>query len=349
VNNSPLNFYVLFPIVNNLTPIQYDSDCNNNATCNLEERDMAIEGQKSPDSSQDFSVGASGLVSRTFSLWLRRLGSYIVIVGIVGAILSLFNAVVAVIVVPVNPEGFLNLISTSPIDIIFKSINWTTTSSILVFGVVIALSLLGMIVNSITQGAAIRLCLEDYGNRGAGTIKESFSYAGSRLVTLIGAQLLYGIILMIPVMPGGIVFAYSTLTVDWMDPSTYGAILASVPLLLVGIIITLYLAVRLAPTIAVVIAEKDKSAVASVKRAWKITGHHFWHIFGGLILLIIVIVVVSIIIGILVAPIALVAIGLVGLAGIIISIFISPFPAIFQAVLYRDLESRARITQADWW
>jgi membrane-anchored glycerophosphoryl diester phosphodiesterase (GDPDase) len=154
---------------------------------------------------------------------------------------------------------------------------------------------------------------------------------------------------MIPVIPGGLVFAYSAVTVDWMDPSTYGAILASIPFLLVGIIITLYLAVRFAPTIAVVIAEKDKSAVASVKRAWKITGHHFWHIFGGLFLLIIVIALVSIVIGILVAPIAFIATGLVGLAGIIIGIFISPFPAIFQAVLYRDLESRAGVTQADWW
>jgi hypothetical protein len=288
-------------------------------------------------------------VSRTFSLWLRRLGAYIVIVGLVGAALAIVNAVVAVLVVPVNPESLLNLISTSPIDIIFKSINWTSTSSILVFGVVIALSLLGMIVNSVTQGAAIRLCLEDYGNRGAGKIGESFSYAGSRLVTLIGAQLLYGFILMIPVIPGGAVFAYSAFAIDWMDPSTYGPLLAAIPLLLVGVIITLYLAVRLAPTIAVVVAEKDKSAVASVKRAWRITGHHFWHIFGGLFLLIIVIAVIGFIIAFAVAPITLIAIGLVGLSSIIVGIFISPFPAIFQAVLYRDLESRARITQADWW
>ena len=314
---------------------------------------MTLEGSKNPDfqqsASQDFSVGASGLASRTFSLWIRRLGSYIVIVGLVGAVLALWNTYVATIIAPLDPESFLNLISTDPLDIILKSLNWTSTSGVPVFVIIIALSLIGMIINSVTHGAAIKLCLEDYGNRGAGTIRESFSYAGNRLTTLIGAQIIYGLILMIPVLPGGLVFAYSALTIDIMDPSTYGLLLTTIPLLLIGLIIALYLAVRLAPTIAVVIAEEERSAVDSVKRAWSITGHHFWHIFAGLFLLIVLIAVASILIAMLIAPIALIAVSIIGLSTIIIEILISPLPAVFQAVLYRDLESRARMVEADWW
>lgn len=298
---------------------------------------------------RDFSVGASGLVSRTFSLWLRRLGSYVVLVGLVASILATINTLIAFLLVPSDPSAFTDLIGTNPLDIITKLIGWTTVSDVILLTIAVALSIVGFIVMAVAYGAGIKLALEDYGNPGGGTVKEAFSYARGRLVTLIGANLLYSILIVIPIFPGIVGFAISALTIDWMDFSTYGPVLVTIPVLLVGLLIMLYLSIRLSPTIAVAVAEEDKNSVDAVKRAWQITQSNFWHIFLGFFLLVIITGIAAIIITISFAPIVLINVGLLVICTIAIALVLSPISAIFQAVLYRDLESRAKQTEADWW
>ncbi len=297
----------------------------------------------------DYTVGATGLVSRTFNLWIRRIGAYLVIVGLVGAVLAIINSAIAFAIAPTDPQGFLNLIGSNPLDILFQIFMWTGVTDALLLVISILLTVVGFVINAITYGAAIKLCLTDYGDPGAGTIGDSFSYAISRLGVLIGAQLLYGFIILLPVLPGAFLFVLAIPAVDPLDPATYSSLLTASVLILVGGIITLYLVVRLLPTIAVVVAEEDKSVVDSLKKAWNISEGNFFHILVGFILFAIVVGIASIVIAGVFLPLALVSPLLVGLGTIVAGLIISPLPAIFQAVLYRDLESRTRSSKAEWW
>jgi hypothetical protein len=117
--------------------------------------------------------------------------------------------------------------------------------------------------------------------------------------------------------------------------------------IIISFVVLAYITVRFAPRVAVVVTS-DLSVGGSIKRTLSLTSRSFWHIFGGWLLLTIS----------------------VGLMGTIITMFLSfftdviytiaytvitilllsPLGNIFQAVLYKDLMSRAGAqSEQQWW
>lgn len=280
---------------------------------------------------------------------MRRLGSYILIVGIISVLMSAVSFVVLYLFY--GPAAFVlvDLIFSDPLGLLLLIIDYTGITDILLFVIVITLSIVTMLVGAIVGGGAIKFALQDYGNPGAGDVSSALSYGASRAVTLIVTQLLQGLVIAIPLLPGLGIMIVSAVAFDPMDPSTWTSIAAGGIILLVGALITLYLLVRLIPSIAVVVAEEDRSAVGAIKRAYQITGGAFWHTLGGVIILAIAIFVVALVLATIVGAVTFMSAALTLVGSLIISLLISPLNYIFQAVLYRDLESRAKQEEADWW
>ncbi len=300
-------------------------------------------------SGRDYSVGVAGLVSRTFSLWMRRLVSYVLIVGIVSVVMSAVSFVVLYALYGAAAFNLLELVFSDPLGLLVSIFSLTGLTDIVLLVVIVALSLVSILVGAVVGGGAIKFALQDYGNPGAGDVRSALSYGVSRAITLIAASFLQGLILAIPILPGLGIMLLSALAFDPADPSTWNSIALGGVVLLVGALVTLFLVVRLIPTIAVVVAEEEQSAFGAIKRAYQITGGAFWHTLGGVIIMAIAVFVVSLVLLVIVEAVAFVSPALALVGSLIVSLLLSPLNFIFQTVLYRDLESRAKEEEADWW
>jgi hypothetical protein len=310
---------------------------------------MEIDSGPEPEPAQpperDYSVSATGLVSRTFKLWFRNILAYVVIVGIVSFIWAIAQSLVSILILGVD---FTDYFGSDPTSFLLGIISiltdpFVTPTDIALFvPVSIVIFILSLLIYAIIAGAAVKYALDDYGTKSA-DISESFSFATGRAVTLILAQLIIGLI------TGAIIAVPALLLVLSLFTGYVDLALIGLAAIMVAIVVILYVSIRLAPTIAVVIAE-DLSAMDSVKRAWTITSGNFWHIFGGQILLGIAIFVVSLVIGIFAISFALAGGYLVTLIiTAIASLLLSPLNYVFQAVLYKDLKSRATESDQEWW
>ncbi len=310
---------------------------------------MEIDSGPGPEPAQpperDYSVSATGLVSRTFKLWFRNLLAYVVIVGIVSFLWAIAQSFVSVFILGTDLTDYFGSDPTSFLIGIISILTdpYISPGTIAFFvPVSIVIFIVSLLIYAIIAGAAVKYALDDYGTKSA-DISESFSFATGRAVTLILAQLIVGLI------SGAIVAGPAVLLILSLYLGTVELLLAGMVAIVVAIIVVLYVTVRLSPTLAVVIAE-DYSAMDSVKRAWKITGGHFWHIFGGQILLGIAVFVVSFVISLLAFSFAFAGGYLVTLIiAAIGALLLSPLSYIFQAVLYKDLKSRASVSDQDWW
>jgi hypothetical protein len=211
------------------------------------------------------------------------------------------------------------------------------------------------------MGSVIKHALDDYGYHGA-DMGHSFSSATSRIFPLILSQLL--IVLLNPLV------GYTTGSLLLTNMMTYSISIIYTQLdiyfsmigiiLLIGIV-HLYLAVRLSPTVAILMAE-DISLLDAMKRAFSLTTHDIWHILGGWIVIGIITTSVSGITNILLIPLLL--LGAISgftstlytiyfsmiILSICISAIIGPIQFILQVVLFRDLQAReAMQTKDDWW
>jgi len=274
----------------------------------------------------------AGLVSETFNLWTRKVIQYAIIVGVTVLVLTIIELFILLAVYGFPGIGLIDFIGSSPLDVLFNLIAGVLPSQYMM--IVAILSFVNLLVYAIVAGAAIDYAVDNYENPGSEDISESFSFATGRMVDLILVQFIQSLILL-PI-------AFLAVFLLFFD----------VLIALAMIILILYIAVRLAPAVAVVVIE-EKSAVAAIGRSWQITGGLFWHIFGGLILMAIITFIISIVIGIVVGTLIVFIVPSIEISvligSLITSLFLSSVPYIFQAVLYKDLESRGTSSDLDWW
>ncbi len=280
----------------------------------------------------EYEQGVVGLVDKTLGLWARKLPQYLVMVGLTGVAITILQALVLIGMFGLLGLSLIDLLSSSPIDVVFSLVLGVASPTYMV--ILLLLSIVGIIVYAVVAGGAIHYTIIEYENPGNGDVRESFSFAFGRVGSLIGVQILQSLIV------GGL--AILSVFIMMFD-------------LLIGfamIFLILYVAVKLAPAIAIVVAE-DRPAVASISRSWQITGGLFWHVFLAQLLIGIVILVIN----------AVLAIGLgmflpfifpdyvliVFLVSLISTLLVSSINYIYLAVLYKDLEARGTSGQYDWW
>jgi hypothetical protein len=310
------------------------------------------EGPAQPNQ-QDFTVSWTGLVSRTFTLWGRKLAQYIAIVGVPIIIILGLDVVVVWYFLGLTGLSSIGAAPSNPMNLIVQLIGYS--GSITYLFVQLGMIIFSTVVTAFVAGACIKLALDNYGTPDRGSVGESMSTAAGKIVPLIIVQLVNAGILILLELPGMVLMsgiAFNLADITAVHPAI-GTLLMAMVLLYAGVIVGLYVTVRLAVAPALVIAE-DKSAIGALKQSFSMAGGHFWHIFAGEILLALVIGVVTIVIsafGLAFALTGAITIALIAtiLLAIIASLLTSPMSYIFGAVLYRDLTSRAAIAGQERW
>jgi hypothetical protein len=302
---------------------------------------------------QNFTVSATGLVSRTLSLWFRKIIQYLLIVGVtilvwqfvcLGALWLIWGDLALALTdyIASDPLSFISSIYLMIlyVDTPYEVLPTEQLGAFIIFDFV--LMIVGTIIYAIVAGAAIKHALDDYGTRNS-DLGKSFSHATGRAFTLIIASIIVSILTSLGFLPAIAVLILSMLTLD------LSLLMSALGLLLLGFIFVIYLITRLLPTTAVVIAE-DRSAFESIKRAYSLSSGNVIHIFVGYILLMIAIIVIDLVVVLVLGPLVLIG----SLISFILTILISslvfgPIPYVFQAVLYKDLVSRSTTQSQDWW
>lgn len=305
-----------------------------------------IDEQAPPEG--DFVVSATGLVSRTLSVWGRNILTFIILFGILSAIFTVvrFFALWMIFGDPSLAQILMGYMGTDPFSFFIGLFSLVQFGFLPpnVMNTFVSVSLLLMVVSMIVYavliGATIRYSIDDYGRSQANT-GESVSVAMGRSGTLIMAQLIVGFI-------SAVLFAPALLYIFFV-PVTVGTLTTFLVLILVTFVLVLYVSIRLAPTAAVVIVE-DKSAIDSVRRAFDLTAGQFWHVFAGQIVLGIVVVILDIIVGTFLLGLTFGLGWIGGLLPVVVSglLFVA-VPYVFQAVLYMDLEARDLETSQQLW
>jgi hypothetical protein len=314
------------------------------------ENDDGLGLEPSAPPEHDFTVSALDLVTRTLKVWVRKLPSYIVLVGLLGAAFSLLTFAVFYALYGLVAFDLLSYVSS---DIINTLMGFALAEPMLAIEIIIiavVLTIVGMVVNAVIAGAGIKFALDDYGAHQA-DVGASLSFAFSRLSTIIVVQFLVALIVTGALAPGMFLLLGAMAGIDLLNPSpeALSMVLMALPLLLIGGVIALYVGVRLNPASAVVVAE-DLGAVDSIKRAWGLTSGNFWHIFGGQILLAIAVAIISMVLEILLFPLAFYGQAvMLYLLAIISSLVFGAISYVFAAVLYKDLESRSAVTSQEYW
>ncbi len=297
---------------------------------------MEIDSGPSPQptspgkSSKELST--TGLVSQTFNLWTHKLLQYVIMVGIVGLALTVVEIIFLFSVFGIDGLELIDYIGTSPIDAVFNLLFGYLTPEYL--SIVLSLTLVNLLVYAVVAGAAIDYAVHDYETPNSGDISQSFSFASSRTMSLIGVQFIQSIIILTLAT-----IAFLMLYVD-------------VLIALALVVLVLYIAVRLAPSVAVVVIE-EKSALAALGRSWQITSGLFWHVFLSQILIGIISFILSLLIAVFVGTAMMLAVPSLEIAvtigSLVASMFMGSITYIFQAVLYKDLEARGTSGDFDWW
>jgi hypothetical protein len=314
------------------------------------ENDDGLGLEPSAPPEHDFTVSALDLVTRTLKVWVRKLPSYILIVGLLGVAFSLLQLAVFYALYGLLAFDLLLYVSSDIITTIMGIVTAEPLLAIEIIAIAIVLSVVGIIVNAIIAGGGIKFALDDYGSHQA-EVGASLSFAFSRLSTMIVAQLILTLIISGPMAPGLFLMLGSLASLDPYNPTmeALSAILTGFVILGIGLIVSLYFGIRLAPTSAIVVAE-DLSAIDSVKRAWALTTGNFWHIFGGQILLGIAVAIIAFVVELLLSPVLVYGLNVMLFVSAIVSaLLFSAISYVFAAVLYRDLESRSHVASKEYW
>jgi hypothetical protein len=311
---------------------------------------MAFEDGFGHDPSQpidhDYVLSATGLVSRTISLWSRKLGQYIIIVGIIGAacvgisfvlLLTLFGAVGTLGADPISYLVSLFLIPESNYSLLVLSIGF---------------AIVAFILNAIIYGAAIKFTLDEYGGNG-GDVGSSFSHSSMKLLNIIIVQILLGSLVAIILTPATVLTTRAMDMIDISDPlnpiilpGAFELLMSAMAFFLIGGIFLIYINVRFVPTLAIVI-DTDLSAIDSLKRSWGLTSGNFFHVLGGYILLMLAVIVLGLIVSTALAFTLLPISYLLVIESLVTVLLFSALNYIFTVVLYRDLSSRTGSSTLD--
>ncbi|MFW9958572.1 MAG: glycerophosphoryl diester phosphodiesterase membrane domain-containing protein [Candidatus Odinarchaeota archaeon] len=293
----------------------------------------------SQQSGQDYTVGATGVLSRTISVWIRQIGQYIIIFGIMTAAMNLISFLILIAVF-----DRIGVLGTDPLSYFVNILTLTSLPDLTLIAVSLLFAIVAFVINAILGGAAIKYALDDYNVR-RGDIRKSFSHSFGKTFNFIAVQLVISLINAILLLPGFYFFFNAMLLIDISDPfnpifppGSLEMMMAGASLLVVGGIILIYLSARFAPTLAIVI-DTDLSAFDSLKKSWNLTSGNVWHVIGSWILFGLVVVVLGAIvsyIGYFLQPYDVV------IPTIVTSLLFGALNFIFTVVLYRDLSSRVK-------
>ncbi|MHA1936491.1 MAG: hypothetical protein ACW97A_14570 [Candidatus Thorarchaeota archaeon] len=309
-----------------------------------------LEPEPSQPPTQDFTVSATGIVSRTLSLWTRKIIQYIIIVGIVGAGLVVVSYVMVLTIL-----GTIGVLGTDPVTYLFGLFTLTSFPDLTMIVVSLMFAIVAFVVNAIVGGAAIKFALDDYGER-RGEIGTSFSHSFGRAIHIIIVLLVISFLVSIVTAPSLYISTIALEGIDISDPfnpifppGALELMMASFVLLIVGWIFTVYISARFAPTLAIVI-DTDLSAIDSLKKSWELTSGNVLHVLVAQILFIIAVFVLQLIISFALTFVLLFNPLLLVLEVIVSALLFGSLTFIFAAVLYRDLLSRSgQVASQDWW
>lgn len=304
---------------------------------------MAFEEDLGYDPSQphveDYTLSATGLVSKTLSLWLRKFVQYVVMVGLVNVVLTLISFVVLSTLF-----GIIGILVTDPISYVFSIFTLSSFPDTTRIAISITFAVIAFVIGAVLIGAAIKFALDDYAGQEA-EIGMSFSHSFGKVARIVTVQLVMTFIVSIVLFPSLAMMTRAIDGVDISDPYnpiiTQEAIQLMVMgslLMIVGGIIVLYISARLYPTTAIVV-DTDLSAIDALRKSWEITSGNVLHVIGAVMLM-----------GIVTGLLGLLGLGIAAVLPLnpyamvievcITSLLFSALFPIFIAVLYRDLMSR---------
>lgn len=287
---------------------------------------------------QVFTVSITELVSRTLTIWTRKIISYITIGGMLFAFLIAIALTIGYFI-PVTSfvtdwSNFFYVISALLYGYAVADIS-------VFFSVSLVVIIITLVLTAIASGAIIKFALDDYGYKRA-DVGTSLSAAMSSFVTLFIVIMLGQLIM--AVFSGPMSF-FSEIALASIDLTTFvigDEFAANMMLLMVVLmIVAFYITIRITPATAVIMAE-DVSFVDAFKRSFELTKGNFFHTFLGIIL-----------IGIVVTVIDFIIIMFVGdfFASIINMLVLTSITYVFHAVLYQDLNARSTASgqSTEWW
>ncbi len=305
---------------------------------------MAFEEGLGYDPSQpfeeDYTLSATGLVSKTFGLWTGKFVQYVTIVGLFSVFTTLMSFVLVFTIF-----GLVDILPADPINYLFSVFSFPTMPDMTMIILSVAFGVVAFIVNAILSGAAIKFALDDYGGQTA-DVGMSFSHSFGKTTRIVTVQLIMTLIvsavtapslnLMMRGLEGIDIYTYP----PTIDPEAMQLMMMGAMLFLVGGIFILFITIKFAPALAIVV-DTDLSAIDSLKKAWEITSGNFLHVFGGQILIGLAVgllgMIITVPLGVIMFlnPWALVA------GTIFVALLFSAPSLIYIAVLYRDLMARA--------
>jgi len=304
--------------------------------------DLGMDPSK--QSTQDYTVNATGVVSRTISVWIRQIAQYIIIFGIIGAVLNVISFLILFTVFE-----RIGVLGTDPLSYFVNIFAMTSLPDLTLIAVSLLFAIVAFIINAILGGAAIKFALDDYNARN-GDIRTSFSHSYRKTFNFIAVQLVISFFSSILLLPGFYLLTNAMMNIDISDPfnpvfppGSLENMMAGSGLIFIGGVILIYISARFAPTLAVVI-DTDLSAIGSLKKSWNLTSGNVWHVIGSWIIFGLVVVVFGAIVGAVgyfLQPYNLV------IDSIVTTLLFGALNFIFPVILYRDLSSRVKESSLD--
>jgi hypothetical protein len=299
---------------------------------------LAFEDDLGIDPSQaraePYIISATGVVSRTFSLWLRKLVQYIIIIGITGAVLALVSFVVLF-----TMFATVGTIGPNPISYILNLFSLTTAPVTMLVAFSVVFASIGFVIDAILSGAATKFALDDYTGKHVAKVGASFSFATKKTLNIMVYRIITTVLVTGALTPAFVLLTQAMSLIDINNPVFTPDLLEAMGLglvyFLIGGIFALYIFIRFAPTVAIIV-DTDLSAIDSMKKSWEITSGNVLHAFGSIILMGLIVVVMQILVSM---ALFFIPYDLV-IQAIIIALLFNVLRLIFNVVLYEDLISR---------
>lgn len=298
---------------------------------------MSDSSERSPPQGTKSKGGLTTiqLMTQSIALWVRNLKSYIIMVGMIVALLTLLEATVGFFLfqsfdatlIADDIGSYLTLIANAAL---FPSS--LGASYMLRTGISLIFLLLGLVVSAIVTGSAIKFAFDDIRGENP-SIDASMASSLGHLVPMVVVQIVIGAISGIFLTPGLALMAYGYANADsvlMVDGIIWFIVLGAVALVIT---------VRLVAAPVFIIA-RDKSVNDSLNNSFELTKGHFWHVCFGWVLVILFITFIDFLItAVIPAPINI----------ILDNLLLSPVMYIFYTVVYADLVLRPSVAEQEWW
>ncbi|UCE10896.1 MAG: hypothetical protein JSW61_02915 [Candidatus Thorarchaeota archaeon] len=306
--------------------------------------------QPSDSLDADFTVNATGLVSRTLGLWSRKIVQYTLLMGGLYVVYLVIQTLILIALYGTFGLAIASSVGANPIGVLIGAIGSEGELNYQYWMVSFFLNFGGLIFLSLAAGAIVKFSLDDYGTPRAGDVSGSVSFSFGKAVTLISVQLITGGLASAVLAPGNIFLARGLAQYDPNNPfDVPSEFITAMPLIFGGLIGIILIQIVFAPLLAVVIAE-DVSILGSFRRAYELSSGNFLHIFGGYILVGFLVGIIGFLLsGIFYTMYLTYGDWMLLIPAFLSTLLVGSLSYIFITVLYRDLASRASVRRDEWW